>query len=317
MCATWSVWWTEKNPILRTVLRRLAVFSSLGVLLFACLQWLLDSPLLAIYFYSALPIGLCTVSLAFAAAVVVGRAPAKRIELIALGTAGLVVGSTALGSKFGSPFLAIIVASLLAVVAVLFQVRRSSARLWMSVVGLLFVATWATVSSPHDFPASPGGYRSDPAYDDVLFAYEPSSMDRVKIVHELSRALPSLPDERGELKVWFDSRGPFDQLTAPFLWYRSALQSPVDEPMPEVSATVRERILISRPRFILIIDGQEEDALQGIGEVTTLAPYSVVWKRVIASGSTEAHVALLERDPGTWLDFPCESPGSLAPVVCA
>ena len=142
-------------------------------------------------------------------------------------------------------------------------------------------------------------------------------MERAILVNQLSGILPSLPKNRGELLIWFDSAGPFDQLSAPFLWYRSGLQSVVDPPAPKVTEAVASRLLDRRPRYVVVIDGQEADAVAAATAVIARAPYTELWKRTLKSGETIAYVILLERKAGTWRDFPCDDPTSLIPIVCS
>ena len=182
---------------------------------------------------------------------------------------------------------------------------------------MLIVASWAVVAAPHDFPPTPGGYRTDPWYDDVLLAFDDTSMDRIKIMDEMARMLPSLPADRGEIAVWFDSRGPYDQLTAPFLWFKSSLQSGADGPVPEVTYTVRYRLAMNRPRFVVIIDGDDLDAEAGMREVMARGPYSLVWSQRLSSGQSSARIILLERAAGTWRDFPCRHPTTNEVGWCA
>lgn len=300
MVVTISVWLTETGVALRGVLRRLAFFAGGSLLLFSVFEWVLDTPLLSLYFYSALPLALCTVALALSVGVAIGRAPEKIVVPLALGAAALTIGSAVLGSHVGASFTWISLASLAGTVFVVIGTRTTTSVLLGGIVSVLIIASWAVVSSPHDFRATPGGYRTDPWYDDVLFTYDRSSMDRLVILDEMARVLPSLPGESGEIAVWFDSLGPYDQLTAPFLWFCSALQSVGDPPMPTLTPTVQERILSSQPRYILVVDGDEADTLLGVEVVTSLDAYTMVWSRPFERGEWEAHVALLERSDGNW-----------------
>jgi hypothetical protein len=309
-------WRTEVDGYLRTVLRRLTMFSTLSFLLFAAFQWLQDDPLLATYFYSAAPLSLCVVTLAFSVAVTVQR-QSHRVEIAVVGSlCVLVLIAAAFGSRFGGPVAAVAIAAIGWSGVTILGARRRDWKYPTGVAALVLVATWAAVSSPHDFPATPGGFRTDPNYDEVLFAYDENSLDKVEIVDEFARALPSLPDERGELRVWFDPGSPLEQMSAPFVWYRSALQSAADDPMPSVSPTVRMRVLDDRPRFVVVVNVNEKAAQLAAAEVSLLAPYSVVSRWSIHRGRTTAHVVLLERASGTWPDFPCDSPGRRAPAIC-
>ncbi|MGD9996120.1 MAG: hypothetical protein AB7L17_14300 [Ilumatobacteraceae bacterium] len=308
-------WRTEADEFVRVVLRRLTVFTGVSLALFASLQWLQNSPLLATYFYSALPLSLGTVTLALASAAVIRR-ETQHTRVLGVALVAAILVAIVLGSQIGGRYAIVLSGSI--VVMALGVASMTVTRLRGLAVGAILVAAaWASVSSPHDFPGTPGGYRTDPFYDDMFFAYDPSTMDRVEMVDQLSRALPSLPTERGELLVWFDSAQPYDQLTAPFVWYRSALQGPADAPMPQMTATVRERVLDRRPRFIVIIDGQESDADLGAAEIAALAPYSVAWKRAFSRGDLAAHVILLERAAGTWRDFPCSTGDDGKPLICS
>ena len=67
-------WRSETTPGLRTVARRLTFLVAASSLLFILFQWVFGTPLLALYFYSALPLALCVASIGFAAAVIIGRA---------------------------------------------------------------------------------------------------------------------------------------------------------------------------------------------------------------------------------------------------
>ena len=311
-----SAWLTEPDIFLRGVLRRFTVLSASCLVVFASFQWVLETPLLSLYFYSALPLALCIVSFAFAVATVIGRLRSSLIAPVAICVAVLSLATSLSGSRWGAPFWSLLTVSGLAVGAVVLGAHGRPRLLTSSVIALVLIAGWSAVSSPHDFPASPGGYRVDPNYDDVLFAYDDSSMDRVKILQEMSLALPSLPDYRGQIAVWFDSLGPFDQLTAPFLWYESALQSSVDPPMPEMTTTVSERVVQVRPRFVVIIDSDNNDVIEGIANIRALAPYAVVWRRSFESGDTTSWVALLERSDESWRDFPCDLEGTARPIPC-
>jgi hypothetical protein len=311
-----AAWRTEKNPVARVVLRRLTVFSGLGVALFSVLQWSNTSPLLAIYFYSAIPLALCTLSLAVSVAAVFSRSSGAVSVVTSVAVAIATVTAFKNGVQVNTEFRLLLIA---AVLAICILAWGALLRPVMHVFGtgvVLCVASWAAVSSPHDFPSSPGGYRSDPFYDGALFASNDITLERAQIVHDLSKLLPSLPAERGELLVWFESGGPLDQLAAPFAWYRSALQSPSDPRAPEVTETVRWSLLERRPRFVLIMDVQEPEMLRSVEAVRSIAPYAVAKQRPLRSGTTVVHLTLLERKAGTWRDFPCDDPANLAPVVC-
>ena len=299
-------WRSESDPTLRRTARRLTAFTAISFALFASFQWLQDDPLLATYFYSALPLTLGVATLAFASAVIVNRT--TRLDVFpAFALAALVPTTLVVASSIGGRFAFVTTLAIVTgVVAVTFAVRsRGSAITGIALV--LVAASWATVSSPHDFRATPGGFRTDPYYDGVLFSYDWGTLDRAQLVDEFARSLPSLPDDRGAMRVWFDTALPYDQLSAPLAWRRSALNGPQDPPPPEVTASIRSALLDDRPRFVVIIDGQQLDAEQGAAQVAAIAPYSIVWQRRLTEGPLVAHAILLERASGTWPDFPCRT----------
>ncbi len=306
-------WRTETEPTVRDVARRLTVFSTVCFGIFVCFQFLLDSPLLAIYFYSALPLALAVTCVAFSCAAVVNRPlPMANLQTASIGIAALLALVTAarVGGQFAVVTLLAVTASVLAVVCVV----RSSQTAAIGMGLIVLAMSWTTVSSPHDFPGTPGGFRTDPYYDTVLFSYDWTMMDRAQLVDEFARALPSLPDERGAMSVWFDPAQPYDQLSAPLAWRRSALNTATDPGPPEVTESIRSALAVERPRYIVIIDGQQTDATLGAAGIIEVAPYAVAWQRQFTEGDLVAHVVLLERAPGTWPDFPCRSPEGLAGV---
>lgn len=309
-------WRCETNGPRCAVVRRLTLFSGTSLGLFAFFQWFQDDPLLATYFYSALPLALSTATLAVACAVIVDR-DFRHVTAVAVAAVVLVPTLTFVASRVKGSYAAVLAGCVVAAALAVFAARRAGAGRGAGVGAVLAAALWAAVSSPHDFPATPGGFRTDPRYDDALFAYDTAALDRAKIVDSFARALPSLPRQRGELRVWFDAAGPFDQLSAPFVWYRSALQAPGDAVLPNITPTVRDRILIERPRYVVIVDGQEVDAAQGASRLMGLAPYRTLWHQAFTRGQTVVYVILLERAAGTWPDYPCDaSNGDDVPQVC-
>jgi len=143
----------------------------------------------------------------------------------------------------------------------------------------LAVASWITVSSPHDFPASAGGYRTDPLYDMALFSYDRGSLNRASVVDQISQIIPSFPSIQGELLVWFNPSSPIDQLSAPFLWYKSSLQDESDPPLPIVTPTIGRKIHLVSSKYILIIGKDFAEATAASKAIRDLAPYEERWKK--------------------------------------
>jgi hypothetical protein len=313
-------WRTEPDGATRTMLRRttLSTVAVLGV--YGWFQWISREPLLEMYFHAGPLLVLSVVTLALAASVILKRLDADRLSL---GREGLtptipfvlavtvVLGALAGGARVGGPasIVALGVAGACAVVVSARLLAGGSRTRGIRAVGVTLVlaaASWSAVSSPHDFPPTPGGYRVDPFYDIALFAYDEDSMDRVKILHELSRTLPSLPQDRGQLMMWFDPLGPYDQMSAPFLWYlgRGALQSPADPPPPVVTEAVTTNVVDVRPRFVVVLDDDAQVVTDATAAVVALAPYEIRWRRSFTAVSTSLDVVLLERRAGSWQDFP-------------
>lgn len=311
------VWLTERDLALAAVVRKLLFFSITCLTIFACAQWIMGSPLLSLYFYSAFPLGLCSVLLAYSTAVLIGRESGvfQILFAVALTTSGVL--GYVLGEYFNGQFLLLI---LLIIIFTLILAAGAIFNNWarmLGFLGLFLAASWCVVSSPHDFLGTPGGYRADPMYDDVLSAYDYGSLDRAVVLNEIASALPTLPEDRGEIRLWFDTRQPYDQLSAPFLWWRSALQSPNDPLIPEVSQTVRSRVVNDRPRYIVLISKDKERAVDGSQRIKAIAPHNVVWKKLFSHGQIAAEVVLLERNDGAWKDFPCYAPDVSYTIVCA
>jgi hypothetical protein len=118
-------------------------------------------------------------------------------------------------------------------------------------------------------------------------------MDRASVVDEISRMLPSRPEYEGDLKIWFEPTSPIDQLSGPFLWYRSALHSPIDPPLPAVTPTVTAN-LRKHPRFVVIIGKNFEQVRTSSLEVQKISQYTNLWIRQVQSGNFVATVGLLE-----------------------
>lgn len=311
-----SVWLTEHDQTRRTALRRMTCFSIAIVGVYAVFQWVRGDTILESYFHSALPLAVCSVTMAMAMAVVVIRSRAA--WPVALTIIGLSAGCLLLGSRVRGPYWAVLAASSATLLLLGWMSRRRAGGLMVVGVGAaMLVASWSSVSSPHDFPGVPGGYRVDPFYDLALFSYDGDSMGRVAIVDELSQLLPSLPSERGEVVVWFDPAGPLDQLAAPLLWYRSSMQSVTDDAPPVISPHITYSAVFDRPRFAVIVAQDGDAASLGAQAIAEVAPYTVVMQRAISGGDYTAFIAVLERAAGTWQDFPCAGHADGRPAVCS
>jgi hypothetical protein len=309
----WMAWRSEDHPALRTLLRRMTLSTVAVSGVYVWFQWFRREPLLEMYFHSGPLLVLAVSTLAISVASVLQRARRWYLDLFAAAAViACFYGGARVPTSLAVPSaFAVIVLAAVSVVG-----RRSPRVLDVGVVLLASATAWSTVSSPHDFPPTAGGYRVDPYYDIALFEYDATSMERAVILDELARSLPSLPKDRGQLMMWFDPRGPYDQMSAPFLWYLSgALQAPSDPPPPELSPTVLNNALVTRPRFIVVLDDDDQSVAQAAESLVDVAQYEYRWVNRLASGRTSIAVVLLERRAGTWQDFPCAGEGDL-PILC-
>lgn len=287
-----AVWLSEKNLILRRFMRRMTLATTGLFIVYAFYQWGLGGIGFETFFQSS---GLLTCSLVtfvFAVGLLIDR---KRNSFwmnlsLVLGALGAYVVGARVEARFEFVTTTTLIVSSLFLLSVRFQKTISS----ISLVALVATSGLLTVSSPHDFPATAGGYRTDPLYDDALFSYDKNSMERGKILDLISLELPSLPAESGTIKVWFDPLSRYDQLSAPFLWYKSALQSPSDTGPPEISEFSKQLVQDSPPRFIVVLDGSYEKVKGGIHELKLAWDYDLRWLKSYSSGDLTVFVALLE-----------------------
>ena len=283
---------TERDPFLRRILRRLTLVLVGLLLVYIYYQWVLRNIGFETFYHSSGFLTVCVATLALSVGVLLNRDN----HTVAIGIAVLTFAVIAYvgGANVGGNFLFVLVTAFVILITITVSAIYMQQVFRLSILSLVGLSAWITVSSPHDFPATPGGYRTDPLYDTALFSYDKSSMDRASVVNEISLMIPSRPSTDGEIRIWFNPSTPYDQLSAPFLWYKSALQAPNDPPPPAITPTVERHLSESKPRFIAVIDGNMEHVSDGIGELTNRASYRLVWKRTVTSGSFSAHVAFLE-----------------------
>ena len=287
-----SVWLTEENQFLRRVMRRMTL-SCLGLfLVYVIYQWGMGGIAFETFFQSS---GLMICSLAtfiVAIGLLVNRSEiSPLISLILIGTS---VITYVVGARVETSFELLLYVALGISLALLYAIHVHKAFINILVIALVMLSTWFTVSSPHDFPATSGGYRTDPLYDSALFSYDKLSMSRGSVLNKISLQLPSLPTHPGQIRIWFNSASRYDQLSAPFLWFRSSLQSPSDKPPPDLSSVAITQLKQERPRFIAIIDGDRERVLEGASELLKVMDYKLIWIRTFSSSDFRVFTALLE-----------------------
>jgi hypothetical protein len=287
-----AVWTTEVDPLLRKVVRRMTLVMGALTFSYAFYQWYLRNIAFETFFHSS---GLFTVAvclIAISAGVFLKRLGSKSILMGLVVILGSILAFV-MAPRFSIDFSVLLVGVVVSSATLLFFYYRDESLTALSLFAVVIVASWVTVSSPHDFPSTAGGYRTDPLYDQALFSYDRSSMDRASVVDEISRMLPSRPEYEGDLKIWFEPTSPIDQLSGPFLWYRSALHSPIDPPLPAVTPTVTAN-LRKHPRFVVIIGKNFEQVRTSSLEVQKISQYTNLWIRQVQSGNFVATVGLLE-----------------------
>ncbi len=287
-----GAWLTEENQILRRVMRRMTL-SCLGLFfVYVLYQWGMGGIAFETFFQSS---GLMICSLAtFIVAIGLLLNRAKKTLLLSFLMILSSLISYVIGARIETDFLPLLFVFLGVCSALFFVLRIQKSLVNVSLVSLVMVAAWLTVSSPHDFPATAGGYRTDPLYDSALFSFDKHSMSRASVLDEISLQLPSLPIESGDIKIWFNPNSKYDQLSAPFLWYKSALQAPTDTGPPEISKFSKQMIQGSPPRFIVVLDGDKEKVSIGARELKTAQGYDLRWLKSYSAGEMIVYVALLE-----------------------
>jgi hypothetical protein len=287
-----AVWRSETDPVIRRTIRQMTLVTVSLSVTYSYYQWILQNIALETFFHSS---GLFIVSislllLSIGALLNRKSVSSKIFRLAILLTAGLFY---AVGSHIDGDFLLLLLLAVTICVAIVICLKRRISFLRVSILGLIGLTSVVTVSSPHDFPATAGGYRTDPLYDDALFSFDRGSMNRAVVVNEISIMLPTQTEFPGEIRVWFEPTSPIDQLSAPLLWYRSALQGPGDPPLPEISSTVRSN-LKAKPRFIVIIAKDQRQSNLGSVEIMKISSYRVRWSKEVRSDNFAAFVTLLE-----------------------
>lgn len=285
-------WLTESDIIVRRILRRMFLSCVALTVVYSTYQWVMGSIMFETYFHSSGLFMVCLATLSLSTVVILKRAKFGSLFAGALVPVSLGVFFFAnhLEMSFG-PILFLVATTCIGLL-LLTILRRPIPR--TLILATVIMGSWVTVSSPHDFPATPGGYRTDPLYDDALFSYDSTSMNRAIVLNRLSQMVPSLPADEGDIRVWFNPSSPIDQLSAPWLWYRSALHAPGDNPLPYVSETVRQTATTLRPRFVVIVDGEAQTVNEGARALENLAGYQLQWMRKLQEGEFVAYVALAE-----------------------
>jgi len=288
-----GAWLTEEDQLLRRVMRRMTLSCLVLFFVYVIYQWGMGGIALETFFHSS---GLLICSLAtFIVAIGLLLNRAKKTSLFSLLIILSSLISYVIGARMETDFLPLVFVFLGVCSAFLFVLRIRKSLVNFSLVSLVIVAAWLTVSSPHDFPATAGGYRTDPLYDSALFSFDKHSMSRASVLNEISLQLPSLPIESGDIKIWFNPISKYDQLSAPFLWYKSALQAPSDSGPPKISEFSKQMIQGSPPRFIVVLDGDKKKVSSGARELKKAWDYDLRWLKSYSAAGIVVYVALLEQ----------------------
>jgi hypothetical protein len=303
------------DDVERRVLRRLVAMVALSTLVFAYLEWGRNGAILSVYYYSSFPLALALVLIARSIASAFARTGRERVVLAALGAGAILLPfATATGFK---PRYLVVASITLVVAAAAWVLARQRVLLAPVLIVLGVLATFVSVSSPHDFPGATEQFRLDPSYDMTMFQYDWSAFGLYQVADDYSRALPSLPHDRGELRVWFDNdpRSITNQVQSTLVHYYSALEPPSDTGPPNLAAFSAQRLATDRPRFVVILDTSEADVEQGVQAIARAGePYEQRWTKRFHHGSITVFAALLERQQGTWRDYPCKGADDV-PVV--
>jgi hypothetical protein len=288
-----AAWVTEENLIIRRALRQLTL-AVVGIFsVYAFYQWILKGISLEIFFHSSglfvATVGLLTLSIGC----ILRRNSNIAIQAIAFVCVSLAM--YAISANFDGYFPALLAVATLTIGFVLCTGFYMKQILSISAIFALAVSSWVTVSSPHDFPASAGGYRTDPLYDMALFSYDRSSLNRASVVDQISRIIPCFPSIQGDLLVWFNPTSPIDQLSAPFLWYKSSLQDELDPALPTVTPTVRRKIQSANSKYIVIIGKDLAEATAASKAIRDIAPYEERWRKNFSKADFVAVTVFLER----------------------
>ena len=205
---------TEKNPYLRTVMRRMTIASSSLLSVYVLYQWGLRNIMFETYFHSSGLMVCCYVTLLIATGILLNRLNNDLGNNIAI--IGSFFSANIISTRVETPFGWVIFATTTVLLLFMLTLFFRKELIGVALVSLTALTSWITVSSPHDFPATAGGYRTDPLYDQALFSFDKSSMNRGSALNQISLMLPSLPRDIGEIRIWFDPLSRHDQLSAPF-----------------------------------------------------------------------------------------------------
>lgn len=308
-------WTTELDQQRRMVARRLTAMTFLSLAAFAWFEWVRNDPLLSIFYYSCLPLALGVLTLAFSLMIVTSRmAPTQQPKFVAVAAISL-LSVLHFASVLKPSYVIVVLGALVVAAFAILGARGLPHWQFISLAIALLASSWFTVSSPHDFAGANGAFRVDPYYDHILFEYDLTGIDQLRVAREFAQSLPTLPANRGEIRVWFDSTGSMNQVISTLVWYRSALQRETDPPMPALSQVVTDRVTLDRPRYVVVLDDQATDVVSGVEKIQKLAPYRIVWVKVFQHGPWTANATLLERTDGAWPDFPCLGPAGNS-VLC-
>jgi hypothetical protein len=288
-----AAWVTEENLIIRRALRQLTL-AVVGIFsVYAFYQWILKGISLEIFFHSSglfvVTVGLLTLSIGC----ILRRNRNIAIQGIAFVSVSLAM--YAISANFDGYFPALLTVVTLTIGFILCASFYTKQLLSISAMLALAVASWVTVSSPHDFPASAGGYRTDPLYDMALFSYDRGSLNRASVVDQISQTIPGFPSIHGDLLVWFNPTSPIDQLSAPFLWYKSSLQDEHDPALPTVTPTISRKIHSVNSKYIVIIGKDLVEVTAASKAIRDVAPYEERWKKKISKSDFESVTAFLQR----------------------
>jgi hypothetical protein len=287
-----AVWRSEGDPLIRRTIRRMTLVTISLLITYSYYQWILRNITFETFFHSSGLFIVSTSLLLLSVGALLNRESVSskvfRVAIVITAVLFYVAGSRIEGNFL---LLCILAITICATIFIFLKSRGSIFRL--SILGLIGLSSVVTVSSPHDFPATAGGYRTDPLYDDALFSYDRGSMNRAVVVNKISRMLPTKSNFPGEIRVWFEPTSPVDQLSAPLLWYRSALQGLGDPPLPALTPTVIENLEM-KPRFIVIIAKDQRQSNSSYVEIRKIANYRIRWSKEVSSDNFVAYVTLLE-----------------------
>lgn len=299
---------SSRDDRARRSLRRLMLVTATAFVTFAAFQWLLATPLLSIYYYSSIPLGLAVFLLARSVACMVWAQAPRRHLVYSAAALSVLVGGLLLGRWVKPSYTVIILA-----IAVLVVVGIAAARTVGSVLSLrhlrfatcalltvTFAAGYVSTSSPHDFPPSNPGFRIDPLYDTAMFTYDQSVLPVYEVAHEYAEFVPDLADEPGNLRVWFRSvdSGYTNQAQATLVHGMSALQPFPDGGLPDLGPFEIARIQEEDLTYVIVVDSDPAVVRMGVDRLRE-AGVGLSEKRTatFSEGTVDITVTVMERTP--------------------